>query len=134
MYIITMKNNKLKKIIKECIDEVLNEKKPWINEGIFHENKDWIMYEGDNKITTVFSNNSKLSFEVKYPGKWGEDREKWKHKAASKWKSLAREIHNNTELTEQGNPIVKEWKICFEEALKSPEMKEFIRDNFNSLF
>lgn len=99
----------------------------WINEGIFHENKEWIMYEGDNKITTIFQDNSRLTFEVRYPGVWGPDREKWKRKAASKWKSLAREIYTSQGLTEAGNPITKPWKECYMEALEDPQMKEFVK-------
>ena len=57
----------------------------------------------------------------------GEDKEKWHRKAASRWKSVAREIYNDTELTEAGNPAVKSWKSCFKEALVHPKMQEFIR-------
>lgn len=112
-----------------------NVTRAWITEGIFHEHKEWIMYEGDNKIITVFKDNSRLAFEVKYPGgTWGKDRDKWKHKAASKWKSLAREIYSSNGLSEVGNPIIKPWKVCYQEALNRPEMKEFIRKNFNPIF
>lgn len=107
----------------------------WINEGIFHEHDEWIVYEGNNNITTMFKDNSKLSFEVGYPKQtWGENKQKWRHKAATKWKSLAREIYNNAGLTEVGNPIVKPWKECYQEALKSPEMKEFLRKNAQPIF
>lgn len=106
----------------------------WINEGIFHENKEWIMYEGDDKITTLFQDNTRLTFEVRYPGVWGPDREKWRHKAASKWKSIAREIYTSQGLTEAGNPIVKPWKECYQEALSHPNMKEFIKKHHAPIF
>jgi hypothetical protein len=136
----TTKNNHLKLLIRAIIKEtldVLQEEEPrgWIAEGIFHEHKDWIIYEGDNKITTIFEDNSRLSFEIGYPPQtWNEDRDKWKHKAASKWKNIAREIYNGTGLSEAGNPIIKPWKVCYQEALNSPEMKEFIRKNASSVF
>ena len=120
-------------IVKETID-VLDAPKGWISEGVFHENKEWIMYEGEGKITTIFQDNSRLAFEVRYPGVWGPDREKWKHKAASKWKSVAREIYNSQGLTEVGNPIVKPWKDCYKEALDHPLMKEFIKKKHAPVF
>jgi len=107
----------------------------WINEGIFHENKDWIMYEGDNKITTLFKDNSRLAFEVGYPREtWGEDKDKWRHRAASKWKSIAREIYNSAGLTEAGNPIIIPWRVCYKRALNHPDMKEFIRKDASPVF
>lgn len=107
----------------------------WINEGIFHEHKEWIVYEGENKIVTVFEDNSRLSFEIGYPKEtWGENRRKWRHKAASKWKSLAREMYNGAGLNEVGNPVVIPWKKCYREALNNPEMKEFVRKNAQPIF
>lgn len=134
-----MKNKDLelfiRKVVKEVLSELINPSpKGWIAENIFHEHKEWIMYEGDDKITTVFDDNSRLSFEVRYPGKWGPEREKWKRKAASRWKSVAREIYNDTGLSEGGNPIVKPWKVCYQEALNSPEMKEFIKKDYAPVF
>jgi hypothetical protein len=111
-------------------------RRAWINEGIFHEHDEWIVYEGHNKITTMFKDNSKLSFEIGYPrGTWGEGKDKWRKKAASKWKSVAREIHkSSTGLTEAGNPTSKPWKTCYEEALKSPDLKEFLRKDAQPIF
>jgi hypothetical protein len=107
----------------------------WINESVFHKHDDWVVYEGHNKITTVFKDNTNLSFEVGYPrGTWAEQKDKWRHKAATKWKALAREIYSSTGLSEVGNPIVKPWKTCYQEALKRPEMKEFLRKNAQPIF
>jgi hypothetical protein len=109
-------------------------KTSWINESIFHENKDWIMYEGDGKVTTLFKDKSRLALEVRYHDKRGIDKDKYKSKAASRWKSIAREIYNGTGLSEGGNPIIKPWKVCFQEALDDPRMKEFIKKDFNPIF
>lgn len=107
----------------------------WINEGIFHEHADWIVYEGEDKVTTLFKDNSRLQFEVGYPAEtWGEDKLKWKKRAASKWKSIAREIYNSQGLSEGGNPIIKPWKACFQEAMEHPELQEFKRKNAAPIF
>lgn len=133
-----MTKNELKSVIKAIIMETLEnlhtKDKSWINEAIFHEHKDWMMYEGENKVVTLFKDNTRLQFEVHFRDKRGEDRGKWKKKALSKWKTLAREIYNSTGLTEAGNPVVKPWKECFEEALSRPEMKEFVKRDFNPIF
>jgi hypothetical protein len=122
-------------IVRETIETLKNPDQGWIFEGIFHEHKEWIIYEGDSKITTIFEDNSRLSFEIGYPAEtWNEDKHKWKHKAASKWKTLAREIYNSTGLSEAGNPIIKPWRVCYQEALESPEMKEFIHKDAQPVF
>jgi hypothetical protein len=68
-------------------------------------------------------------FEVHFRNNHGEDRDKWRRKAFTKWKSLANEIHRDVPLNEVGNPIQKSWKQAFEEALKHPELQEFVRKN-----
>jgi hypothetical protein len=66
-------------------------------------------------------------FEVHYHDKHGEDRDKWRRQAFSKWKSVANEIHRDVQLTEVGNPVEKTWKECFQEALNHPKLKDYIR-------
>jgi len=95
--------------------------------GLHHLHKDYRMYEGKDHIHALFEDGSKMCFEVHYHNTHGEDRDKWRRKAFSKWKSLANEIHNDVQLTEVGNPVQKTWKKAFEEALERPELKEFIR-------
>lgn len=108
---------------------------PWmaenINEDYHHSNKNYIMHEGDRLITTVFPDNSRLQFEIHFRDTKGRlEKENYRKKAVSKWKSLASKIHNDSkELNEVGNPQEKSWKACFEEALQHPELLEFIRDN-----
>ncbi len=99
-----------------------------MNEGFHHMHKEYRLYEADNHIVAIFEDNSRLVFEVHYHDKRGEDREKWRRRAFSKWKTLANEIHRDVQLSEAGNPQEKTWKQCFEEALEHPELKEFIRD------
>ena len=98
-----------------------------LNEDFHHHHKDYRMYEGNNKIVAMFEDNSRLTFEVHYRNKHGEDREKHRRKAFSKWKTLANRLHGDVKLNEVGNPLTKSWKDCFLLALKDPEMKEFIR-------
>ena len=87
------------------------------------------MYEGKDHIYALFEDGSKMTFEVHYHNNRGEDKEKWRRKAFSKWKSLANEIHNDVQLNEVGNPVEKSWKQAFQEALERPELQEFIRKN-----
>ena len=100
-----------------------------VNEDYHYTHKDYRLYEGKHHIVAIFEDNSRLQFEVHFRDKHGPDKDKWIKKAASKWKSLASKIHNDVQLTEQGNPIEISWKTAFTEALKDPELKEFIRDN-----
>lgn len=95
--------------------------------SLHHLHKEYRMYEGHNHIHAIFEDGSKLVFEVHYHNTHGEDREKWRRKAFTKWKSLANEIYRDVKLTEVGNPVQKTWKQAFEEALKHPELQEFIR-------
>ena len=94
----------------------------------FHEHKDWFLYEGSDKITAVFEDNSRQSFKVHFRDNRNEDREKHRKKAATTWKRLATEIRKNAGLSEGGNPIIIPWQECFSRALKNDEMKEFVDD------
>jgi hypothetical protein len=94
-----------------------------------HLHKEYRLYEADNHIVAIFEDNSRLVFEVHYHDKRGEDKEKWRRRAFSKWKTLANEIHRESDtLNEAGNPTTKSWKDCFKEALAHPELEEFIRN------
>ena len=92
-----------------------------------HLHKDYRLYEGDDSITAIFEDNSRLVFEIHFHENRGEDKIKHRAKAASKWKTLANEIHRDVQLTEAGNPIQHSWKESFALALKDNRMKEFIR-------
>lgn len=98
-----------------------------INEGYHHLHKEYRLYEGNRHIVVIFEDNTRLKFEVHFRNMHGEDRDKWRHKAFTKWKSLATKLHNDEQLDDAYNPIVKSWKECFKKALKDPEMKEYIR-------
>jgi hypothetical protein len=89
--------------------------------------KSYRLYEGSNSIVAIFEDNSRLTFEIHYHNAHGEDRDKWRRKAFSKWKTIATKLHNDVQLTEVGNAIQRNWKECFQSALEDPEMKEFIR-------
>jgi hypothetical protein len=107
---------------------------PWmgeqisLNEGYFRENKSWSVYEGSSHVIAMFEDNSRQSFEICFHNMMGEDKERWRHRAASKWSSIARKLHGDVQLSEVGNPIERSWQECFKEALQSPELKEFIRN------
>lgn len=102
-----------------------------LNEEYHFHHKEYRVYEGNRKIVALFEDNTRLSFEVHYRHNRGEDKDKWRHKAMTTWKSLANAIHSDVQLSDACNPIQKPWKQCFEEALKHPKMKEFVRDNHN---
>lgn len=94
-----------------------------------HLHKEYRLYESDNHIVAIFEDNSRLVFEVHYHDKRGiEEKQKHRHRAFSKWRTLANEIHRDVQLSEAGNPQEKSWRQCFEEALKHPDLEEFIRD------
>jgi hypothetical protein len=123
-----MKNNELKELIRLVVREsIAMLKKERINEDLHHLHKEYRMYEGFNNIVAIFEDNSKLTFEVHYHNKHKEDRDKHRRRAFTTWKSLASKIHGDVQLNEVGNPMQKSWKQCFEEALKDPKMKEYIR-------
>ena len=98
-----------------------------INEDYHHLHKEYRLYEGNRHIVAVFEDNSRLKFEVHFRENRGEDREKHRRKAFSKWKTLANEIHGDVQLTEVGNPVQKTWKDSFKEALKHPDLQEYMR-------
>ena len=114
----------IKELIKKTVTNV-------INEDYHHSHAEYRLLEGDRLITAIFNDNSRLQFEIHFRDKKGRlEKEKYRKRAVSKWKSLASKIHNESkELNEVGNSQEKNWKICFEEALQDPELKEFIRDN-----
>lgn len=94
-----------------------------------HLHKDYRMYEGNNHVYAIFEDGTRLVFEVHYHNTHGEDRDKWRRRAFSKWKTLANEIHRDSmTLNEVGNPQEKTWKECFAEALEHPELQEFVRN------
>ena len=96
-------------------------------EDYHHLHKEYRLYEGNRHIVAVFEDGSHLKFEVHFRNKHGEDREKWRRKSFTKWKSLANEIHGDVPLNDALNPIQKSWRQSFKEALKHPELQEFIR-------
>lgn len=99
-----------------------------INEDYHHLHKEYRLYEGNRHIIAVFEDNTRLKFEVHFRDKHGMDREKWRRKAFTTWKSCANEIHKESEgLNEVGNPMTKPWKECFREALKHPKMTDYVR-------
>jgi hypothetical protein len=98
-----------------------------INESFHHLHKDYRLYEGNRHIVAIFEDGTRMAFEVHFRNKRGEDKEKWRHRAFTSWKSCANEIFRDVELTEAGNAQVKSWKQCFKEALKHPKMADFIR-------
>mgnify|MGYP007128603986 CR=1 FL=1 len=100
-----------------------------INEDYHFHHKEYRMYEGNRHIVVAFDDNSRLKFEVHFRDVRGQDREKWRKKAASTWKSLANELYRDVPLNDALNPIQKSWKECFQEAMKDPKLKPYIRNN-----
>lgn len=106
-------------------NEAINEEKSY-----HYNHKEYRLYEGNRHIVAIFEDNSRLAFEVHFKNARGDDKEKWRRKAFSTWKSIANEIHtDSTQLNEVGNQVQKSWKECFQEALKDPKLKEYIRKN-----
>jgi hypothetical protein len=93
----------------------------------FKQGKGWFVHEGSQSISVIFESGQQLSFELTFKNKTGEDKNKWRHQAASNWASLAGKLYNNPELNEIGNPIQKSWEECFMEALSDTSMKPFIK-------
>lgn len=98
-----------------------------VNES-FRQGDGWFVHEGSQSISAIFEDGKQLSFELTFRNKKGGDKDKWRTQAASKWTSKAREIRNNPELNEIGNPKVKSWEECFQEALKDEIMKPFVKE------
>jgi hypothetical protein len=117
-----MNKEALKKMISEVVRETLNENYHYLH-------KEYRLHEGDEHITAIFEDNSKLQFEVHFHDNHGEDKAKWRKKAFTTWKSLANEIHRDIQLTKAGNPIQKTWRQSFEEALQHSKLQEYIRKN-----
>ena len=115
----------IKSVVKESIDDI--KIRELVNEDYHHLHKDYRLYEGNRNIVAIFEDNTRLTFEVHYRGNHGEDRDKHRHKAFTKWKSVASKIHGDAPLNEVGNPIQKSWKEAFKEALEHPDLQEFIR-------
>ncbi len=127
-----MKTTEIKKLLKHIVSEIVDtmiEDKIILNEDFHHYHKEYRLFEGSKEIVAQFDDNSQLKFEVHYREHRREDKDKWRRKAFTKWKSLASKLHGDVQLSDACNPIQKTWKECFAEALKSPEMKEYIRDN-----
>lgn len=99
----------------------------FVTEDYHHHHKDYRLYEGNRKIVAIFEDNSRLTFEVHFRNNRGEDKEKWRHRAFTTWKSVANEIHGDVTLSDACNPIQKSWRESFKEALKHPKLQEFIR-------
>jgi hypothetical protein len=67
-----------------------------------------------------------MAFELTFRNKVGEEKDKWRKQAASKWAAVARELYE-PELNEIGNPIIKSWEECFIEALSDERLKPYIK-------
>ncbi len=102
-----------------------------LNES-FRIGNGWFVHEGSQSISTIFDDGRQMSFELTFRDKKRDDKNKWRSQAAGKWLSIAREIYNNPELTEIGNPIQKTWFECFTEALKDERMKPFVKPSDRS--
>jgi hypothetical protein len=98
-----------------------------INEDYHFHHKEYRLYEGNRHIVVAFDDNTRLKFEVHFRNARGVDKEKWRRKAMSTWKSCANELHRDVPLSDALNPIQKSWKECFKEAMKNPKMKPYIR-------
>jgi hypothetical protein len=110
----------IKKLIRETVSQVLTE-------DYHRSHKEFRLFEGSNHIAAKFNDGSELRFEVHFRNNHGDDREKHRRQACSKWRSLASEIHGDIQLNEVGNEISKSWRESFSEALKHPDLQEFIR-------
>lgn len=98
-----------------------------LHEDFHHLHKEYRLYEGNRHIIAIFEDGTRLKFEVHFRDKHGPDREKWRHRAFTTWKSCANEIHGDVRLSDACNPIQKSWRQSFKEALKHPRLQEFIR-------
>jgi hypothetical protein len=116
-------------LCRGCYEDWLRQHPQAINENYHYLHKEYRLYEGNKHITAIFEDNSKLALEVHFHNNHGEDKDKWRRKAFTTWKSVANELHGDVQLSEVGNPIQKSWKECFKEALKHPKMKDYIRRN-----
>lgn len=111
------------------------------------EGKDWFCYmEGNdwhNKRAgaTVYINEDdkphKIWIKIKTHGlrKPNDTNESYKervrkhtNKVARSWMSAARNIHNNPEINEAGNPVPITWKHAFREAIKDAKLKTHLAE------
>lgn len=114
---------KLKNLIKEDYKALYSKNR--LKDG-------WFIHSGIKETVVVFEDKSRISFPIYFNKEGRQDRERWRNKATSTWKKLAKEIYDSSKgLTEVGNPVEKPWKQCFQEALKHPEMKEFMQKETN---
>ena len=105
-----------------------------INEDYHLVHKEYRLYEGNRHAIVAFDDGTRLKFEIHFRNAHGMDREKWRRKAISTWKSCANELHRDVPLSDACNPVQKGWKECFKEAMKHPKMKPYIREKFAKLF
>ncbi len=129
-----------------------NDGAPGWNEGVgdwdgIIEGKDWFCYvEGNdwhNKMAgasiyiTEDDKPHKISIKIKTHGlrKTNDTNESFKervrkhaHKVARSWMTKAKEIYNNPDINEAGNPIHKSWYDCFKETLNDEKIKSYISD------
>jgi len=122
------------------------------NEGVgdwdgIIEGKDWFCYvegndwhsktAGASIYITEDDKPHKISIKIKTHGlrKTNDTNESFKervrkhaHKVARSWMTKAKEIHNNTDLNEVGNPIPVSWKQAFKEALNDPKVKGLVAE------
>jgi hypothetical protein len=111
------------------------------------EGQDWFCYiEGNdwqNKRSgaTIYINEDdkphKMWIKIKTHGlrKNNDTNESYKervrkhvNKVARSWMSAAKDIHNNPDLNEVGNPIPISWKQAFKEALTNSKVKSYITE------
>lgn len=100
-----------------------------LTEDFHHNHKEYRMFEANKHIIAIFEDNTRLKFEVHFRNMHGADRDKWRRRAFTTWKSLASKLHGDVTLSDVCNPIQRDWKDCFKEALKDPKMKAYIRKN-----
>ena len=50
------------------------------------------------------------------------------NKVARSWMSAAKDIHNNPDINEVGNPVPITWKHAFKEALNNPKVKSYLAE------
>ena len=114
-------------------------------DGVIKGDRDWWGYVAGNDwdkkqagvdiYITEDDKPHKMWIKIKTHGlrKKGDTNEAFKerirkhsHKVARSWMTAAKEIHNNIELNEVGNPIPVSWKHAFKEALNDPRVKSYL--------
>jgi hypothetical protein len=116
----------------------------------YEEGKGWVAYcggndwENGNTACAVYlhpsgEDHARIWFTVKFPKgispssdspSTNQDAAKeWGEKASKTWIKKTKKIHSiPKEYFKDGTPWKKEWKQCFIEALKSKEMKPYVKD------